>query len=462
MVHRQSFADLRLLYGRGALSPVEVARSALAHAEQVGARTNAFALLDGERALSAAATSEDRWRKGEALSPLDGMPVTVKDFAAVAGWPTRRGSRTTSGAPSTETAIFAERLLAAGAVILGKTRAPEFNWKGVTDSPAFGITRNPWNLSLTPGGSSGGCAAAVAAGVVRISFGSDAGGSVRIPAAFCGTLGLKPSFGLIPMAPLPSHFSGTAHIGVLGAASDDVLDALRIAGGRTPHDWTSADAPDLYAATMPPVAGLRIGLLARERWADGHAENEAAIDMVAQALGDGGFHIRAVDFDVHAASAVGRSLYEIACSAIVKGIPEAQRALLDPGLTDFARAADGMSLADYLDVLRRRDVCGNALAALFEEIDVLMLPTVPIAPFAAGMNVPPGSRHQNWFSWNPYTPAFNASQAPALSFPIWLPVQELPASVQFAARRLDDRRLLQLGAWLEERLPRAALFRHAL
>lgn len=225
MIHQQAFSDLRQQYRQGKLSPVDVARSALQHADRVASLTNAFALIDVDRALAAARRSEQRWRSGQAIGDLDGMPMTIKEFAAVKGWPTRRGSLTTSADPAPESTVFVARLEEAGTVLLGKTRAPEFNWKGVTDSPGYGVTRNPWNLDLTPGGSSGGCAAAVASGVVRVSFGSDAGGSVRIPAAFSGILGLKPTFGLIPVVPVPSHFSNTAHVGPLGVSSVDLIEA---------------------------------------------------------------------------------------------------------------------------------------------------------------------------------------------------------------------------------------------
>ena len=182
---------------------MDVARSALEHAERADPIINAFALLDCAGTLAGARESEERWRQGAALGPLDGMPVAIRNSPPCAAAP-RRGSALTSAEPAAAHTVFVQRLADAGAVLLGKTRAPEFNWKGITDSPAFGITRNPWNPSLTPGGSSGGCAAAVAAGVVRLSMGSDAGGSIRIPAAFTGTIGLKPTHGRIPCRPCPA------------------------------------------------------------------------------------------------------------------------------------------------------------------------------------------------------------------------------------------------------------------
>ena len=248
MLHQTPWPRLRELYRLGEVSPMDVARSALEHAERADPIINAFALLDRAGTLAGARESEERWRQGAALGPLDGMPVAIKEFAAVRGWPTRRGSALTSAEPAAAHTVFVQRLADAGAVLLGKTRAPEFNWKGITDSPAFGITRNPWNPSLTPGGSSGGCAAAVAAGVVRLSMGSDAGGSIRIPAAFTGTIGLKPTHGRIPCRPCPAP----SRTSCTPAPSPPAWTSCRkpIWPRAAPRRWTG---PPTWARTAAPT-----------------------------------------------------------------------------------------------------------------------------------------------------------------------------------------------------------------
>ncbi len=454
MIHQQSFSALRRHYRSGEVSPLDVAHSALAHAERVGALTNAFALLDHGRAMAAARLSTQRWQAGCPVGDLDGMPMTVKEFAAVRGWPTRRGSRTTSAEPAPASTVFVDRLEAAGAVLLGKTRAPEFNWKGVTDSPGFGVTRNPWNLDLTPGGSSGGCAAAVAAGVVRVSFGSDAGGSVRIPAAFSGVLGLKPTFGRIPLSPVPSPFSGTAHVGPLGLDGTDMLEALQVAGGASARDWTSTDeSADARAASEQPIETLRIGVLRLTHWDEAAPVVHAAMAEVMTVLHARGLDMREVDFDVRAASRVGRDFYHLACAQIVRGIDAAARQLLDPGLVACAAAAEKFGLQDYFHLMKQRDAMGATLAGLFDDVDVLVLPTVPIMAFGAGRNVPEDWHDPDWFSWNPYTPAFNALHVPALSYPLWPGGAILPVGVQFVARKHRDRLLLRLGTWLQSCFP---------
>ncbi|MGB7479572.1 MAG: amidase family protein [Burkholderiaceae bacterium] len=455
MLHQQSFQTLRALYRSGELSPVDVTYSALQHAERMNESINALAVLDHDRALRAADQSQTRWRTGKPLGPLDGMPVTIKEFAAVEGWPTRRGSAVTSGEPAPASTMFVERLLGAGMTPLGKTRAPEFNWKGVTDSPAFGITRNPWNTSLTPGGSSGGCSAAVSAGIVRVSMGSDAGGSVRIPSAFTGLIGLKPSFGRIPASPLPSAFSQVVHTGPIAANMRDLAEVMQVAAGPSGRDWTSftgAIMDDVEALSGTPTP-LRIGVLDASRWSSSCEEVRRGMAETVSLIERAGFAMETVDFDVAAASAAAAAFYRVGCEAAVRGVPLADRARLDPDLLAFVKSIEGMSLADYLEACRLRDLHASALTTLFDRVDVLMLPTMPILPFEAGRLTPAGWASDDWMSWNPFTPVFNMAQVPALSYPVWPEGSALPVGIQFVAPRYRDDRLITLGAWLEQQIP---------
>jgi aspartyl-tRNA(Asn)/glutamyl-tRNA(Gln) amidotransferase subunit A len=449
--HQRSFRELRNAFADGALSPVDVTVSALEHAAQVDATLNAFALIDPDRALAAAAASTERWHKGAPLSLIDGMPASIKEFAAVQGWPTRRGSAVTPSTPAAVSADFVERIERAGGVLLGKTRAPEFNWKGVTDSPAFGITRNPWDERLTPGGSSGGCAAAVAAGVVRVSMGSDAGGSVRIPAAFTGTLALKPTFGRIPATPLPTAFHNLVHTGPIAASASDLDDMMSVVAGASPRDWTSQGLAVL--ADPRPVTELRVGILAPERWRHSVAPVKDALRVVADLFSDNGFELKEVDFDVAAASRVGALLYRLGCLSALNNIPEHEHWRLDQEFIRFARQADGASMRHLVEAIEQRDRFANALGSLFSSVDVLMLPTMPILAFDAGCNVPAGWHDPDWMSWNPYTPAFNLTQTPALSYPVWIDGISMPTGVQFVAGRCREDRLVALARWLEPRLP---------
>lgn len=442
-MHQQPIASLRALYRTGDLSPKDVVASALRHAQDVQADLNAFAHLDPERALAAAAQSAQRWAAGQPLSRLDGIPVTVKEFANVRGWPTRRGSRVTSPEPATQDAAFVARLTAAGAILIGKTRAPEFNWKGTTDSPGFGITRNPLDRALTPGGSSGGCAAAVAAGVVRLSFGSDAGGSVRIPAAFCGVYGLKPTFGTIPLTPYPTGFSELPHIGPIGRECSELADALAIARGPDVADWTSWRVPD--AGTVAARRHGRIGILNRRRWRDAEPVVTSSIERCIEQLARGGLDLVDVDVDLQEATRCAIDLYRLACHRLVESLPAASRDLVDPGLLAWVAPMATFSLADHFSRLQQRADGSASLRGAMRDVDALLLPTTPVRAFPAGRNAPPGHDAQDWFSWNPYTPAFNLTHNPALSVPVPASDGGLPVGLQLVGHLNEDHLLLGLG-----------------
>jgi len=453
MVHEQSFEALRALYQSGELSPVDVTESSLEHAEAANGTLNAFALIDGERAIAAARASEKRWREGSPLSEIDGMPISVKDGIGVEGWPSRKGSVVTAAEPVSENSELAARLVAAGAVLVGKTRMPEFAWKGVTDSPGYGVTRNPLNLELTPGGSSGGCSAAVAAGVVRVSIGSDAGGSVRIPAAFTGTFGLKPTYGRVPITPPASIFFNVAHYGPIAASVGDIVSVMNVISGPSSRDWTSVGlAPVDFKSNESPKE-LRIGLLNPLRWEGSSDIVKRAMDQTYGILWSNGFEVRTVDFDVQEASRVDAHLYRLGCLSAVNSIPADQHGLLDPGLLGFIDPVRNTSFADVQRAALQRDTLNGQFSALFDEIDVLLLPTMPILPFATGKDVPPGSADDDWFSWNPYTPAFNLTQAPAISVPYWPEGSALPVGVQLVAAKCREDVLLRLALWLEQSLP---------
>ena len=201
--HEMTAEQLSRAFHDGDLSPVEVTQGFLARIEALDSEVNAFCLIDSHTTLAQAEASAQRWQEGDPLSPLDGVPVAVKDLLLTKGWATRRGSHSVDPkGPWNEDAPSVARLKEAGAVLIGKTTTPEYGWKGCTDSPLTGITRNPWNKAKTPGGSSGGSSAALAARFCPLALGTDGGGSIRIPASFTNTYGLKPSFGRVAAYPL--------------------------------------------------------------------------------------------------------------------------------------------------------------------------------------------------------------------------------------------------------------------
>jgi aspartyl-tRNA(Asn)/glutamyl-tRNA(Gln) amidotransferase subunit A len=253
-------ADLLRLYRSKQLSPVEVVEAALARIERFDGDVNAFCLVDGEGALQAARESEARWQAGKPAGLLDGVPATIKDLVLTKGWPTRRGSKTIDPAgPWEEDAPVVARLREAGAVLLGKTTTPEFGWKGVTDNPLTGITRNPWNTGRTPGGSSGGAAVAAALGMGALHIGTDGGGSIRIPAGFTGIFGHKPSFGRVPAYP-PSPFATVAHVGPMTRTVEDAALMLTVLSKPDARDWFALpyEARDYRIGLHEGIEGLRI------------------------------------------------------------------------------------------------------------------------------------------------------------------------------------------------------------
>src|SRR6267378_5318742 len=246
-------------FSKHELSPVEVTRAVLERIERLNPVLNAFNLVS-ERALDDARTSEARWMAGQPKGLLDGVPVSIKDIILTKGWPTLRGSKTVDPrGPWNDDAPASARLREHGAVLLGKTTTPEFGWKGVTDSPLTGITRNPWNPKKTPGGSSGGAAAAVAAGMGPLALGTDGGGSIRIPCSFTGLFGLKPSFGRVPAWP-PSPFGTVAHVGPMTRSVEDAALMLNVLSLPDERDWHALpyDARDWRTGLDQGISDLHI------------------------------------------------------------------------------------------------------------------------------------------------------------------------------------------------------------
>ena len=255
-----SALDLAGLYRAKALSPVEAAEALFARLDALQPRLNAFCVVDRDGALAAAHATERRWIEGRPLGPLDGVPATIKDLVPMRGFPTLRGSRLIDPAQDwAEDGPAVARLREAGAVILGKTTTPEFGWKAIGDSPLTGITRNPWNLERTPGGSSAGAAAACAAGIAPLHVGSDGAGSIRIPSAFTGIFGIKATFGRVPAHP-PSPMGLLSNVGPMTRSVRDAAALLNVLSRPDPRDpyTLPPETRDYLAGIDDGVRGLRI------------------------------------------------------------------------------------------------------------------------------------------------------------------------------------------------------------
>lgn len=444
-VARLSGTELAAAYRDGTLSPVEATQAALDVIAALDGEVNAFVLVDADGALAAARASEQRWRAGEPLGPGDGVPTSVKDIFLTAGWPTLRGSTLVSPeGPWTEDAPAVARLRETGAVLLGKTTTPEFAWKGVTDSAARGATGNPWGAGLTSGGSSGGSATAVGLGMGAWSVGTDGGGSVRIPAAFTGTVALKPTYGLVPLHPA-SPFGTLAHAGPMTRTVADAAALLDVLTGFDPRDWSALPTPraSFLEGLEDGVAGLRVAFSPALGFGRNDREVDAVVRAAVDVLAAQGAHVEEVDpgfadpveaFDVLWSAGAAKVL-----EAYGPDLPEA----LDPGLRRCVERGRRLSASQYLDASAVRVDLGRRMGLFHERYDLLVTPTLPIAAFPAGQDVPDGWGSPEWTSWTPYTYPFNMTQQPAASVPCGLTGADLPVGLQVVGARHADALVLR-------------------
>jgi aspartyl-tRNA(Asn)/glutamyl-tRNA(Gln) amidotransferase subunit A len=437
------------LYKRRALSPVEVLQAVTERIARLNPMLNAFAVLN-PRALDAAVESTARWAAGRPLGLLDGVPCTVKDLVDVAGFPTRRGSRATDATPATEDAPSVLGLKEAGAVIIGKTTTTEFGWKSPGDCPLHGITRNPWNPEFTTGGSSSGAGAAGAAGFGPLHIGTDAGGSVRIPAAWCGLVGLKPTYGRVPQWPAGVF----ASVACLGPMTRSVRDAALMFSALARYDLRDPfcipdDPRDWRDGIEDGVAGLRVGVLRRPGFdAPVGADGVAAVERAASILADAGALVEEVDAKLPDTHLVFSRVWGAALARLVAALPEDRRGLIDPGIREVAERHGGMSAVEFMDAEAMRAAAGHAMARLHQRVDLVLCPTVPAGPPPADAPTVDPVRAL-WRDWAPWTFTFNLTRQPAIAVPLGFTAEGRPRSVQIAAAQYHDDLVLRAARVLE-------------
>ncbi|WP_432186018.1 amidase [Streptomyces sp. Tue6028] len=440
-------------YRKGEFSPVEATRAVLERAEHVQPAVNAFVRLDAEEALARAGESEGRWRRGEPAGLLDGVPVTVKDILLQRGHPTLRGSRTVDpGGRWEEDAPSVARLREHGTVLVGKTTTPEFGWKGVTDSPLSGVTRNPYDVSRTAGGSSGGSAAAVALGAGPLSLGTDGGGSVRIPAAFCGIFGLKPTYGRVPLYPA-SAFGTLSHVGPMTRDAADAALLLDVISGPDARDWSALGpaAGSFVDALEGGVRGLRVAyspslggqVAVRPAVA-------AAVRGAVERLAGLGAYVAEDDPDCTDPVDAFHTLWFSGAARVTQRLGPHQRELLDPGLREICALGARSGALDYLAAVDVRMELGRRMGRFHQSYDVLVTPTLPLTAFEAGAEVPARSGHRRWTGWTPFTYPFNMTQQPAATVPVGVDGDGLPVGLQIVAARHRDDLVLRTAQALYE------------
>ena len=446
---------LKAAYQTGALSPVEVCSNLLDHIEKHDQALNAWCLIDRDTTLQWARESEQRYQQGTSEGLLDGVPVAVKDVFLTPMWPTLKGSRTIDPASTLNKRSPAVAALERhGYVPLGKTTTPEFGWKGITDSPMCGPTNNPWDPSKTAGGSSGGSSAAVSAGMTPLALGTDAGGSIRIPASFCGIVGHKPTFSEVPHWPA-SPFGTLAHAGPMTRTVADAALMMNVMCEADARDSLAAPRRhiDYLAALDQPMKGLKIAMSTNLGYVDVDPDIEKAFKDAAKVFEDLGATITEADPGFSNPLAAFSHLFYSGAANAMRDLGERQRSLMDPALIEVATKAEKLSMLDYLGAMNERMAVSERMAVFHTKYDLLITPTLPLGAFDTNREVPVDWPSTRWPTWTPFTYPFNLTGQPALSVPMGLDSNGLPMGLQIVGARFDDARVLAAGHAFEQAKP---------
>jgi len=442
-------------YRKRELSPVEVTRLLLDRLDALQPKINAFCIVDHDGALAAARESERRWLNGRAVGRLDGVQVTIKDLMLMRGFPTLRGSRLVDPHQDwSEDAPATARVREAGAVILGKTTTPEFGWKALGDSPLTGITRNPWDPARTPGGSSAGAAAACAAGIGPLHVGTDGAGSIRIPCAFAGIFGLKPSFGRVPAYPL-SPMGLLAHIGPMTRTVADaalMLTVLSAPDHRDPYALPPEDT-DWCDGLEGGVRGWRIAYSPRLGHTELDPEIAAAVGEAVQQFETLGAVVEEVGAIFPSPREALFTLWAAGAAKLLDAYPADKRTLVDPGLVATAAEGARISAVDYLGAELVRTALGQQMAAFHQKYDLLLTPMMPIPALPVGQDLNDPATERHWIDWSPFSYPFNMTRQPAASIPCGLTGTGLPIGLQIVGPLYADARVLRAARAFETTQP---------
>jgi aspartyl-tRNA(Asn)/glutamyl-tRNA(Gln) amidotransferase subunit A len=456
--------ELSRLFRQKQLSPYEVAHVLLDRIAEINPSINAFVHVDPDATLAMARASEERWMKDQPRGHLDGIPVSVKDLVAVSGWPLWRGSQALVNDPlPAEDAAPISRLREAGCVFLGKTATSDHGSKPVTRSPVHGVTRNPYDLTRTPGGSSGGAGAALAAGIGPLAVGTDGAGSIRIPAAWSGIVGIKPSFGRVPIYP-PAI---TMPHSVTGPMARNVRDAALMLDVMSREDWR-----DPYALPVPfdlqtALAGgpsLRVGITYDYGMKSPalEADIRAAVEQAAQALGDAGATLIEIELkwptDPYEPFIV---LFESTYAGLLSLMGPEKAAHVDPDLRSIAHRGRAIDILTYHRALSQRCAIAAYSKALFRDVDVLIGPVTMTSPPSLEHDAPGGFAPDDWPRWCPFGYVWNMTGQPAASVPAGHDGLGMPIGVQVVGATLGEPQIIQ-AAMIIERANRQKVRRPAL
>lgn len=456
-----SAAELAAAVRTAEVSPVEVARAVLERIERVNPRVNAFCTVAADRALEQARAAEAAVVRGDPLGPLHGVPISFKDLTATAGIRTTFGSKVFEHHVPDEDAPVVERARAAGAVLLGKTNTPEFGCKGVTDNRVFGATRNPWRLDRVAGGSSGGAAAALAAGLGPLAEGSDLAGSIRVPAALCGVVGLKPSVGRVPRYPVPNGWTAFSVVGPMARTVRDTALLLAVMAGPDDRDPSSLPATDddFARAAEGGIRGLRVAWSADLGYAPVDPEVRDLCGEAAKAFAGLG---AAVD-EAHPGFEDPEPLFmdltaPVRAAACGDYLAE-WRDQMDPVLVARIDRAGSATAIDYERASHRRTQLWHTVRRFFDRYDLLLTPATAVAAFSIELQRPTavaGRPVTSPIGWFPFTFPFAMTGQPAISVPCGTTLEGLPVGLQIVGRRFAESTVLRAAAAFEAARPWSA------
>jgi aspartyl-tRNA(Asn)/glutamyl-tRNA(Gln) amidotransferase subunit A len=448
--------DLAARIRAGEVSPVEAVDAVLGRIEALNPRLNAFCFLHADEARAQARAAEAAVLRGDDLGPLHGVPVSVKDNLAIAGKPHTNGSRLLRGNIALESSPIATRIVGAGGIIVGRTNTPEFAWRGSTDNRLFGETRNPWDLTKTAGGSSGGAGSAVAAGLTSLSLGTDGAGSIRIPASFCGIVGHKPSFGRVPFFPSPGANELAAAAGPMTRTVRDAALFLDVLAGPDDRDRFSLPAPtERYVESVEGgVQGWRIA------WSPdlGHIPVDPEVcriaEVAARAFADLGAHLDSPDLGLPDPEPLLAVLYPFVQAASHAARPPEEQAEMDPGLVEIARRGAQLTAVEVGLAMAARSAYWDRMCRAIEPFDVLVTPTVSVPAFELGIVGPDSvnGRPVAHLAWTLAYP-FNQTGQPAITVPCGFTSDGLPVGLQIVGKRYADATVLRAAAAFEAARP---------
>lgn len=447
-------ADLAGAIRKKQVSPLEAMATVLGRIDRVNPRLNAYCTVTGDAARAEARAAEAAVMRGDRLGPLHGVPYSVKDLVITRGVRTAFGSRIYERNVPGEDAPVVERLRAAGAILVGKTTTPEFGWKGTTDSPLTGITRNPWDLAKSPGGSSGGAAAAVAAGLGPLAVGTDGGGSIRIPGSFCGVFGVKPTCGLVPVYPVPT--TGTlSHVGPMTRTVRDAALMLSVMAGPDDRDPLSfpATGEDFGRRLETGVRDVRVAWSPTFGYAEVAPEVRRVTEAAALCFQEFGCQVELVERVFEDPDPIWAPLFYAGVAARLQDALPEWRDRIDPGLLEVIEEGKRLGALAFKKAEFARAAFYQDVRKLFLRYDLLVSPTLAALPFAAGMERPLESSGRSRLSWVAFTYPFNLTGQPAATVPCGFTTDGLPVGLQIVGARLQDALVLRAAAAFEAAAP---------